>query len=97
MLDLPAIGVTDEREIKAIEASALLHDLGKLAIPEHVLNKPGKLTESEFEQMKSHVKIGADILPTIDFPYLLSQSCGTTTRPGMVRVIPMGLWATRFP
>ena len=63
------LGVTDAREIKAIEASALLHDLGKLAIPEHVLNKPGKLTESEFEQMKSHAKIGADILSTIDFPY----------------------------
>jgi len=63
------LGITDDREIKAIEAAALLHDLGKLAVPEHILNKPGKLTPVEFEQMKAHAAIGADILATIDFPY----------------------------
>lgn len=63
------LGITDEREIKAIEAAALLHDLGKLAVPEYILNKPGKLTPSEFEQMKTHAAIGADILASIDFPY----------------------------
>ena len=63
------LGVTDHREINAIEAAALLHDLGKLAVPEHILNKPGKLTPVEFEQMKTHAAIGADILSTIDFPY----------------------------
>jgi hypothetical protein len=46
-----------------------LHDLGKLAVPEHILNKPGKLTPVEFDQMKTHAEIGADILSTIDFPY----------------------------
>jgi HD-GYP domain-containing protein (c-di-GMP phosphodiesterase class II) len=35
------LGVRDERQLKAIEAAALLHDMGKLAIPEHILNKPG--------------------------------------------------------
>ncbi len=64
-----ALGVEEEGEIKAIEAAALLHDLGKLAVPEHILNKPGKLTPAEFEQMKTHAEIGADILSTIDFPY----------------------------
>ena len=64
-----ALGVTDEPTLKAIEAAALLHDTGKLAIPEHILNKPGKLTPHEFETMKSHVDIGADILASIDFPY----------------------------
>jgi putative nucleotidyltransferase with HDIG domain len=64
-----ALGVTDEPTLKAIEAAALLHDTGKLAIPEHILNKPGKLTAHEFETMKTHVDIGADILATIDFPY----------------------------
>ena len=59
----------DDREIKAIEAAALLHDLGKLAVPEHILNKPGKLSQIEFEQMKTHAAVGADILSTIDFPY----------------------------
>jgi putative nucleotidyltransferase with HDIG domain len=64
-----ALGVRDELMIKAIEAAALLHDTGKLAVPEHILNKPGKLTSSEFDQMKRHVDVGADILSAIDFPY----------------------------
>jgi putative nucleotidyltransferase with HDIG domain len=64
-----AVGVRDELMIKAIEAAALLHDTGKLAVPEHILNKPGKLTASEFDQMKRHVDVGADILSAIDFPY----------------------------
>jgi putative nucleotidyltransferase with HDIG domain len=64
-----ALGVADEQDIKAIEAAALLHDTGKLAVPEHILNKPGKLTASEFEKMKLHVDVGADILSLVDFPY----------------------------
>ena len=64
-----ALGITDTLELKAIEAAALLHDTGKLAIPEHILNKPGKLTEAEFEKMKRHVDVGADILSLVQFPY----------------------------
>src|SRR5207248_3778366 len=63
------VGVTDANLIKAIEAAALLHDTGKLAVPEYILNKPGKLTAAEFEKMKLHVTVGADILTAIDFPY----------------------------
>jgi putative nucleotidyltransferase with HDIG domain len=63
------VGVSDEKLIKAIEAAALLHDMGKLAVPEYILNKPGKLTEAEFEKMKLHASVGADILSAIDFPY----------------------------
>ena len=63
------LGITEGHQINAIEAAALLHDLGKLVMPEHILNKPGKLTPVEFEQMKTHATIGADILATIDFPY----------------------------
>ena len=63
------LGVTDDKLIRAIEAAALLHDMGKLAVPEHILNKPGKLTDSEFEKMKLHASVGADILSAIDFPY----------------------------
>jgi diguanylate cyclase (GGDEF)-like protein/putative nucleotidyltransferase with HDIG domain len=63
------VGVTDEKLIKAIEAAALLHDMGKLAVPEYILNKPGKLTGAEFEKMKLHASVGADILTAIDFPY----------------------------
>ena len=64
-----SIGITCHEQLKAIEASALLHDMGKLAVPEHILNKPGKLTEAEFEKMKLHASIGADILSSIEFPY----------------------------
>ena len=64
-----AVGMNTEAELRAIEAAALLHDMGKLAIPEHILNKPGKLTPAEFEKMKRHAAIGADILSSIDFPY----------------------------
>ena len=63
------LGVTDASQLKAIEAAALLHDMGKLAIPEHILNKPGKLTPAEFETMKRHADIGADLLSSIRFPY----------------------------
>lgn len=63
------LGVTDEQQLRAIEAAALLHDMGKLAIPEHILNKPGKLTPAEFDKMKRHADIGADLLSSIKFPY----------------------------
>lgn len=63
------LGVKEAQQLKAIEAAALLHDMGKLAIPEHILNKPGKLTPSEFEKMKRHADIGADLLSEIRFPY----------------------------
>ena len=63
------LGVNDDAQIKAIEAAALLHDMGKLAIPEFILNKPGRLTANEFEVMKQHANIGADILGSIHFPY----------------------------
>lgn len=63
------LGVTDELTLKAIQAAALLHDTGKIAIPEHILNKPGKLTPVEFEQMKLHVDVGVQMLAAIDYPY----------------------------
>jgi putative nucleotidyltransferase with HDIG domain len=63
------LGVSDEPSLKAIEAGALLHDTGKIAVPEHILNKPGRLTPSEFEKMKRHAPIGAQILSSIEFPY----------------------------
>jgi putative nucleotidyltransferase with HDIG domain len=64
-----ALSITDAVTLKAIEAAALLHDTGKLAVPERILNKPGKLTTTEFETMKLHVDVGADILSLVEFPY----------------------------
>jgi len=56
-------------EMEALHAAALLHDIGKLAIPEHIISKPGRLTPEEFEKMKIHPVIGAEILERVRFPY----------------------------
>ncbi len=55
--------------MEALQAAALLHDIGKLAIPEHIVSKPGRLTPEEFEKMKIHPVVGADILERVRFPY----------------------------
>ena len=62
------LGVTHE-EMEALQAAALLHDIGKLAVPEHIISKPGKLTPEEFEKMKIHPVVGAEILERVRFPY----------------------------
>src|SRR5690242_4510933 len=62
------LGISDS-ELEALRAAALLHDIGKLAIPEHIINKPGKLTPEEFEKMKIHPVVGAEILERVNFPY----------------------------
>ena len=58
-----------ELEIEALKAGALLHDIGKIAVPDYILNKPGKLTAAEFEKMKLHTTAGAQILGRVEFPY----------------------------
>jgi diguanylate cyclase (GGDEF)-like protein/putative nucleotidyltransferase with HDIG domain len=64
-------GISNENELMAIQAGALLHDIGKIAIPEYILNKPTALTETEYEKMKIHPVVGANMLSTIEFPYPL--------------------------
>ncbi len=62
------MGLSDE-ELKAIRVAAILHDIGKLAIPEHILSKPGRLTAEEFSKMKTHVSVGVQLLERVQFPY----------------------------
>ena len=63
----------DTRMIEAVQAAALLHDVGKLAIPDTILQKPGPLTREEYEQVRQHVVIGADILSAIPFTGALAR------------------------
>ena len=62
------LGLSDA-ELNALRAAALLHDIGKLAVPEQILAKPGRLTPEEFEKMKIHPTVGAEILDRVQFPY----------------------------
>jgi len=59
----------DEPQLNGIRAAAMLHDIGKLAVPEHILSKPGRLTPEEFEKLKIHPVVGAEILDRVQFPY----------------------------
>ena len=58
-----------EDETEALKAASVLHDIGKLAVPEHIISKPGRLTPEEFEKMKIHPIVGAEILEQVHFPY----------------------------
>jgi diguanylate cyclase (GGDEF)-like protein/putative nucleotidyltransferase with HDIG domain len=58
-----------EDQLEALRAAAVLHDVGKLAVPEHILSKPARLTREEFEKVKIHPRVGAEILERVNFPY----------------------------
>jgi diguanylate cyclase (GGDEF)-like protein/putative nucleotidyltransferase with HDIG domain len=62
------LGMSDN-EIQGVKTAALLHDIGKLAVPEHILSKPGPLTQEEFQKIRVHPQIGAEIISAVPFPY----------------------------
>jgi putative nucleotidyltransferase with HDIG domain len=69
-----ALGIGEEigmsvTELDALRAAALLHDIGKIAVPEFIISKPGKLTPEEFQKMKVHPVVGAEILERVRFPF----------------------------
>jgi len=88
--------VTDQ-ELRALVAGALLHDIGKLAVPEYILNKPGKLTESEFAKMKIHPTVGGDILKRVNFPYPVEDIVRYHHEKWNGTGYPKGLKAERIP
>ena len=63
-----------EEQLRAIAAAALLHDIGKLAVPEYILSKEGPLTPDEMRKMRLHPQLGADIISNIKFPYPVADS-----------------------
>jgi diguanylate cyclase (GGDEF)-like protein/putative nucleotidyltransferase with HDIG domain len=63
-----ALGMS-ETDVQAVKTAALLHDIGKLAVPEHILAKPGPLTPEEFQKVRIHPQVGADIIAAVPFPY----------------------------
>jgi diguanylate cyclase (GGDEF)-like protein/putative nucleotidyltransferase with HDIG domain len=63
-----AIGLSAS-DTQGVKTAALLHDIGKLAIPEHILSKPGPLSDEEFQKIRIHPQIGAEIIAGVPFPY----------------------------
>ena len=86
-----------EIELKALEAAALLHDIGKLAVPEYIISKPGKLTPEEFEKMKIHPVVGAELLEQVEFPYPARPSCADIMKNGMEVDIPTACPVKTYP
>jgi diguanylate cyclase (GGDEF)-like protein/putative nucleotidyltransferase with HDIG domain len=66
-----AVGLSDE-DIQGVRTAALLHDIGKLAVPEHILSKPGPLTQEEFQKIRIHPQVGAEIISEVPFPYAVA-------------------------
>jgi len=66
------MGMSQE-DLEALRAAAVLHDIGKLAVPEHILCKRGKLSREEFEKIKIHPEVGAEILDRVKFPYPVAE------------------------
>ena len=66
---LARAGGLTEAEIQGVKTAALLHDIGKLAVPEHILSKPGPLTQEEFQKIRIHPQVGAEIIAAVPFPY----------------------------
>jgi diguanylate cyclase (GGDEF)-like protein/putative nucleotidyltransferase with HDIG domain len=84
-------------DLEALHAAALLHDIGKLAVPEHIISKPGRLTPEEFEKMKIHTVVGADILERVRFPYPVAPIVRAHHEKWDGSGYPFGLKGTEIP
>jgi diguanylate cyclase (GGDEF)-like protein/putative nucleotidyltransferase with HDIG domain len=87
----------DREGMDALQAAALLHDIGKLAIPEHIISKPGRLTPEEFEKMKIHPMVGAEILERVRFPYPVVPIVRAHHEKFDGTGYPLGLRGTEIP
>jgi diguanylate cyclase (GGDEF)-like protein/putative nucleotidyltransferase with HDIG domain len=86
-----------ENEIQGVKTAALLHDIGKLAVPEHILSKPGPLTPEEFQKIRAHPKVGADIVSSVPFPYPVAPLILSHHERWDGKGYPAGLKAEEIP
>jgi diguanylate cyclase (GGDEF)-like protein/putative nucleotidyltransferase with HDIG domain len=91
-----ALGMSEE-EIQAVKTAALLHDIGKLAVPEHILAKPGPLTPEEFQKVRIHPQVGAAIISSVPFPYPVAPLIMSHHERWDGRGYPEGLKAEQIP
>ncbi|MGI8567370.1 MAG: diguanylate cyclase [Pyrinomonadaceae bacterium] len=96
-MELGRILGVSESELLALRAGALLHDVGKLAVPEYILNKPGRLTAAEFDKMKIHTLVGGDIVRRVNFPYPVEDIVRFHHEKWDGSGYPKGLKATQIP
>ncbi len=87
----------NSQELKALEVGALLHDIGKIAVPEHLLAKPGKLTRQEFQQVAIHPQVGAEILAAVRFPFPVDEVVHCHHENWDGSGYPRGLKGTEIP
>ncbi len=91
-----ALGMSDA-DLQAVKTAALLHDIGKLGVPEHILAKPGPLTPDEFQRVRMHPQIGADIIGAVPFPYPVAPLVLAHHERWDGRGYPMGLQGEQIP
>jgi len=84
-------------DVQAVKTAALLHDIGKLAVPEHILAKPGPLTAEEFQKVRIHPQVGADIIAAVPFPYPVSPLILAHHERWDGRGYPFGLRGENIP
>jgi putative nucleotidyltransferase with HDIG domain len=86
-----------EPEIQGIKTAALLHDIGKIAVPEHILSKPGPLTQEEFQKIRIHPQVGAEIIAAVPFPYPVAPLILSHHERWDGKGYPQGLAGTDIP
>ena len=91
-----ALGMSDT-EIQGVKTAALLHDIGKLAVPEHILSKPGPLTQEEFQKIRIHPQVGAEIISGVPFPYPVAPLILSHHERWDGKGYPAGLKAEEIP